>query len=283
MTQPKAVLVTGCSSGIGRATAVYLAQQGYTVFATVRKETDAQTLRDLKIPMLVPVCPLDFSKPEQLASAAEAIKRELSRRNIKGLYAIVNNAGAGGIAPIELMDLNKFRVEIEARILGPIALLQALLPLIRDAQGRILWIMTPSIIPIPFVSNIHACDFAVNCIARTLQIELKRWKIPNVLIRCGGVRTAAPAKSDRELEESFQQWPRDRFELYAEALKKEQEELSTFDKNRTEPEEIAKVVYKALEASRPKSRYQTGYLSGVAAALEYLPQSWVDAIMTARA
>jgi len=129
----KAVLVTGCSSGIGRATAVYLARHGFTVFATVRKESDAQALRDLNEPTLVPICPLDFSKPQDIANAAEAVKNELSVRHINGLYGIVNNAGGGGIAPIELMDIAKFRVELEARILGPIALLQASLPLIREA------------------------------------------------------------------------------------------------------------------------------------------------------
>ena len=279
----KAVLVTGCSSGIGRATAVYLAEQGFTVFATVRKQTDADNLRGLNLATLVPICPLDLTKPDDIANAVATIKAELKVRQINGLYGIVNNADAGGIAPIELMDVDKFRVELEARILAPVMLIQGLLPSIREAHGRILWIATPSIIPIPFVSNIHICDFAVNCLARTLQIELKRWNIPNVLIRCGGVKTAAVAKSEQELEADFEKWPHERFELYAETLKKEQRDLSAFDEKRSEPREIAKVVYQALSASKPKRRYQIGYLSGVAAALEYLPQTWVDAIMARRA
>ncbi len=278
----KSVLVTGCSSGIGRATAVYLAQHGWTVFATVRKEADADSLRGLNLPTLVPVCPVDLTKPDQIAAAVETIEGELRARHEPGLYAIVNNAGGGGVAPIELMDVDKFRVELEARLVAPVELLQAFLPAIRETHGRIVWIVTPSIIPIPYVSSIHACDFAVNCIARTLQIELKRWDIPNIMIRCGGVKTAAPARSAQELEESFQQWSRERLAPYADVLRKEQDEFSTFDARRTEPEEIAKVVYKALTARKPKRRYQIGYLSGLAAALEYLPQTWVDAIMARR-
>ena len=278
----KAVVVTGCSSGIGRATALYLAEHGFTVFATVRKPADADRLSSLKLPTLIPICPLDLTKADEIAAAVERIKNELNSRQINGLYAIVNNAGAGGVAPIELMDIDKFRVELETRILAPITLLQALLPSIREAHGRIVWIVTPSIMPIPFVSSIHACDFAVNCIARTLQIELKRWNIPNVMIRCGGVKTAAADKSARELEDSFQTWPRERFNLYADALKKEQAELGTFDQKRTEPDEIAKVIYQALAAAKPKRRYQIGYMAGIAAALEYLPQTWVDAIMERR-
>jgi NAD(P)-dependent dehydrogenase (short-subunit alcohol dehydrogenase family) len=292
MTQPtttttalpseRAVLVTGCSSGIGHATALYLSQQGYTVFATVRKAADADALRAVNIPTLVPICPLDLAKPETIPGAVETTQQELKARKIEGLYAIVNNAGGGGVAPIELMDVDKFRVEIEARIVGPVALLQAFLPSIRAAHGRFLWIATPSTIPIPYVTSIHACDFAMNCIARTLQIELKRWNIPNVLIRCGGVKTAAPAKSAQELEADFRQWPRERFDLYAETLRHEQEELSAFDAKRTDPVVIARVVHRALAAERPKRRYQVGYMSGIAAALEYLPQTWVDAIMERR-
>jgi NAD(P)-dependent dehydrogenase (short-subunit alcohol dehydrogenase family) len=275
----RAVLITGCSTGIGRATAEYLAANGFTVFATVRKAADAESLGQLNQPNLIPVCPLDLSNAEDIANAIVFIKKELEARGIDGLYSVVNNAGGGSVAPIELMEVGKFRTEVETRVLGPVALLQGLLPLIRQAQGRILWIVTPSIIPIPYVSSIHACDYAVNCIARTLQIELKSWNIPSVMIRCGGVRTAAPAKSDRELVQAFDSWPRERFALYEEAMKKEQKELSAFDEKRTDPVEIAGVVHRALVAAKPKRRYQIGYLSGVAAGLEYLPQTWVDRIM----
>jgi len=281
-THDKAVLVTGCSSGIGRASALYLAQQGFTVFATVRKNSDAQNLRDLGEARLIPVCPLDLSRPESFAPALDFIRQELSQRPGLKLYAIVNNAGGGGVAPIELMDLDRFRLDVEARLVGPLALLQALLPMIREAHGRILWIATPAIIPIPYVAGIHACDFAVNCLARTLQIELKRWHIPNILICCGGVKTAAPARGARELEEDFRQWPRERLDLYAETLQKEQAELSEFDTRRSDPEVIARVVHTALIAPRPKRRYQVGYMSGLAATLEYLPQSLVDWIMERR-
>jgi NAD(P)-dependent dehydrogenase (short-subunit alcohol dehydrogenase family) len=252
------------------------------VFATVRKGKDEEYLRSLNEPNLIPICPLDLSQSEDIVHAIETIKHELAERHIQGLYAIVNNAGGGEVAPIELMDIGKFRTELETRLLGPVALLQGLLPLVRDAQGRIIWIVTPSLMPIPYVSSIHACDFAVNCLARTLQIELKPWKIPIVQIRCGGVRTAGPDKSGRDLEESFQKWSPDQIKLYGEALKKEQTFLTEFDQKRTEPEKIAEVVHQALVAASPKRRYQIGYMAGVAAGLEYLPQTVVDSIMESR-
>lgn len=273
------VLVTGCSSGIGYAIAIYLAQRGFTVFATVRKESDANNLRDLNEPNHIPVCPLDLTKPDHISQVYEFISNELNKINKAGLYAIVNNAGGGFISPIEIMDLDKFHTELKTRLVGPIRLLQTFLPMIRKVQGRILWIVTPALIPIPFVSSIHICDFAVNCIVRTLKIELKHWNIPIVMIRCGGIKTAGVEKSYKQLEEFFRNCPQEKMSLYVDILKKEIETLKEFDKKRTDTIEVAKIVYKALCSQKPKSRYRVGYMSGLSAMLEYLPQTFVDFIM----
>lgn len=277
------VLVTGCSSGIGRATALHLAARGFTVFATVRRERDADDLRQLGNPNLVPIWPLDLTHLADIPPVVDLMTQELKRRGQQGLYAIVNNAGGGAIAPIELLDIGKFQREAETRLIGPVALLQAFLPLIRQAQGRVVWIVTPALLPIRYVSSIHAYDFAVNCLARTLQLELAPWNIPSIQVRCGGIQTAAPAKSAQELEEFFKHWPPERFELYATALKEEQASLAQFDKKRTDPQEVAKVVQRALCAPQPKRRYQIGYLAGVATLAEYLPQPLLDWVMSKRA
>jgi NAD(P)-dependent dehydrogenase (short-subunit alcohol dehydrogenase family) len=278
----KGVLITGCSSGIGRATALYLAGHGFTVFAAVRKKTDFEALVSLDLPGLVPIFPMDMRNLEQIRHAAEEIERELAARGKEGLYAIVNNAGGGSIAPIELMDLDNFRGELEARILGPVALAQALLPSLRRAKGRILWIATPALIPIPFVSDIHASDFAVNCIARTLHIELHASNIPGIFIRCGGVLTAAPQKSDRELVRALTRWPEDRLRHYRDALDRQRESLAAFDRKRSDPVLIAAKVFAALSAAKPKRVYRAGHMARAAALLELLPQPLVDLIMAGR-
>ncbi|MGB9006820.1 MAG: SDR family NAD(P)-dependent oxidoreductase [Candidatus Aminicenantales bacterium] len=287
----KAVVITGCSSGIGRAAALHLASLGYTVFATVRRDMDAASLREAAGALapgeeprsnLIPVCPLDLTHPDEIAAAIKAIVREFEKRKLGGLYALINNAGGGGIAPVELIDTAVLRRELEARLVGPVTLLQGLLPYLRRGQGRILWITTPALLPIPFIAGIHAPDFAMNGLIRTLAVELKPWRIPNIMIRCGGIKTAAVARSARELEESFRSWPPDRLALYAERLGKEKKELVEFDKNRTEPEEVAKVIARALCAGRPKKRYRIGYMSGFAALFEAFPQSFVDFVMGKR-
>jgi len=275
----KAVLVTGCSSGIGRAIAIYLAANNFTVFATVRKSKDVENLRELRRPNLIPTYPLDLTNLDHIQEAREFVKEELKQRELEGLYGLVNNAGGGSIAPIELLDLDRFHTELQARVLAPVALLQSFLPLIREAKGRVLWIATPALLPSPYLTDIHACDFAVNFIARTLQIELMPWDIPSILIRCGGIKTASPERTYRTLAENMQKWPRERCELYAGALEKVRRELKQFDKKRTEPSEVAKVVYRALTSPKPKRRYQVGYMSRFAALLELLPQTTIDSIV----
>jgi len=278
----RGVLVTGCSSGIGRAVALGLADHGFTVFSTVRRDSDRKDLEALGKPGLVVICPFDLRRREHIAPLVKAVEGELASRGQPGLYAIVNNGGGGSVAPLELVDLDGFRGELEARLVGPVALAQALLPSLRRAEGRLVWIATPALIPIPFVASIHACDFAANCITRTFALELKPWGIPSVFVRCGGIDTAAAGKNARELEQALAAWPDARRSLYEQALKKESESLAAFDAKRSDPAVVAEKVLAALVARRPRRVYRCGYLSGAAAILDLLPQPLVDRIMSRR-
>jgi NAD(P)-dependent dehydrogenase (short-subunit alcohol dehydrogenase family) len=279
----KSILVTGCSSGIGRATALRLARGGFTVFASVRREADAAALRQLSEPNLVPLCPLDLTHPDQIAAAVETVNAELSRRGQPGLYAVVNNAGGGGVAPVELMDTQAFQTELAARLIAPVALLQAFLPGMRASGGRVAWIVTPAIIPTAYVASIHACDFAANCLARTLNLELAPFKIPVIMIRCGGIDTPAGARSASDLDKTIAAWPAERMAPYAAQLEHARKFFSDFDAKRTPPEVVGDTVYRALTAAHPRLRYQVGHMSGLAAFLESLPQPLVDRILAARA
>lgn len=278
----EAVLITGCSSGIGQQSAITLAKHGFVVFATVRRETDAENLRNLNLPHLVPVCPLDLTELGHISNTVKMVADELDRRGKKGLYALINNAGGGSPAPVELMDLEEFQTELQARILGSVAMLQAFLPLIRHAGGRIVWIMTPAIIPTPYVTGIHACDFAINCLARTIDIELKPWNIPNIMIRCGGIKTPAGLRTTSDIEALLQKGPREQVSLYNRALRKWGKDMAEFDEKRTEPQKVAETVLKALSAKRPKRRYSVGYMAKAACFLEAMPQSIADWILKMR-
>ena len=275
----KSVLITGCSSGIGRTTALHLAELGYTVFATVRKPADQARLAELRLPNLVPLCPLDLTHREDIGPLVQSVQEELRRLGQPGLYALINNAGGGGVAPLELLDLDVFSAEVQGRLVGALALVQAFLPALRAGSGRIVWIATPATIPTAYVSSIHACDFAVNCLARTLDIELKPWNLPVIQVRCGGIRTDKGLTTPQEAQ-AILRHPRG--ELYRLAVSRWGEEMAAFDRKRTEPVEVARVVAQALSARQPRRRYRVGYMSGAAALLELLPQAWTDAILKAR-
>jgi hypothetical protein len=104
----------------------------------VQKESDAQSLWNLNEPNLIPICPLDLTHLDAILGVVETVAIEMQRRGTKGQYALI----------------------------------QACLPLIRQAGDRIVWIMTPATIHNQYVPSIHACDFATNGIARTLDNEL---------------------------------------------------------------------------------------------------------------
>jgi len=255
---------------------------GYLVFATVRKAAAADDLRRLGLSNLIPICPLDLTDRAQITAAAGRVTDELARRGLSGLYALINNAGGGAPAPVELLDLDQFQTELQARVLGSVALVQATLPSLRQAGGRIVWIMTPALMPTPYVAGIHACDFAVNCIARTLEIELKPWDIPNIMIKCGGIKTPAGLRTTSDVEALLQTTPKARVSLYEKALRDWAGSMADFDQKRTDPEKVAELVLKALSARQPKRRYSTGYMVKAAGFLEALPQPLADAILKMR-
>jgi NAD(P)-dependent dehydrogenase (short-subunit alcohol dehydrogenase family) len=228
------------------------------------------------------LCPLDLTKQEQILSIANSLKEQIKNNELPSLYAVINIAGGGQIAPIELMNIPNFREELEKRLVGPISLLQEVLPLLRHTKGRVLWISTPGLFPVPYVADIHAPDFAVNYLARTLNLELRPDGIKNILIRCGGINTPSPKRTENNIIEKLKDCPNKRIGIYENRLDKLEKELKKFTAKRTEPEKVAILISKVLSTENPKVRYQVGYLSGLGAFLEKLPQSWVDFIMGKR-
>jgi NAD(P)-dependent dehydrogenase (short-subunit alcohol dehydrogenase family) len=277
--ESRSILVTGASSGIGHAIALNLARKGFTVLATVRRQTDVDLLNGYNLAGLQPVCPLDLTNSEQTRAIATQIRWMINDGKIPPLYAVINVAGGGQVAPVELMDTDAYRQELEKRLVGPVILLQELLPLLRVTRGRIVWIATPGLLPVPYVADIHAPDFAVNYLARTLNIELRPDGIRNILIRCGGIATSSPEKSERQLARMLSTWPEDRVKIYHDRLLQLQKGFGSFNAKRTDTETVALTVEKALTAKHPRTRYQVGYMSGFGDFVEKLPQSWVDFIL----
>jgi NADP-dependent 3-hydroxy acid dehydrogenase YdfG len=136
------VVISGASTGIGRHAAVHLAGNGYTVFAGVRKEIDADSIRNLQIKGLYPVI-LDVTKHESCVSALETVS-QFSRENGLPIVALVNNAGVSRKFPAELHDLSDIRRVFDTNFFGMVDLTQTFIPVLRESKGRIVMISSLS-------------------------------------------------------------------------------------------------------------------------------------------
>src|SRR5690242_9271761 len=125
-----AVVVTGASTGIGRATALLRDRKGYRVFAGVRREEDEKSLAEQGSERLTPI-KIDVTEEKSITSAKETVQGAIGD---DGLAGLVNNAGVGGGGPLEFMPIEDFRHTLEVNVVGQVAVTQAFLPLIRKAK-----------------------------------------------------------------------------------------------------------------------------------------------------
>jgi NAD(P)-dependent dehydrogenase (short-subunit alcohol dehydrogenase family) len=271
----KAVVVTGSSSGIGRAVALHLAQHDFTVFATMRNPADSKRMDDLHKASLIPIANVDLAQGDQIQAAVNTIKSTLQSMGLDGLYAIINNAGGGAIAPLELLNMDIMERELKTRVIGPARLVQLLLPEIRKGKGRLLWITTPSLMPLPYKSSIHVAEFATHGLARTFRIELSPWNIPSIMIACGGIKSNAVGRMDQELSAKLNSWPQEQLSLYGSALKEVLERDAKIAESGIDPVRVAETVEEALRSTKPKTMYKVG-VSEQFSSLSSLPEEKVD-------
>jgi NAD(P)-dependent dehydrogenase (short-subunit alcohol dehydrogenase family) len=249
----RSAFVTGASTGIGRATALRLDGSGWRVFAGVRKEADAESLRQEASPNLVPVF-LDVTEPEQVAAAAAQVERECP----DGLDGLVNNAGVAVPGPLETIPLEDLRHQLEVNLVAYVAVTQALLPQIRKAEGRVVFLSSiGGRIAFPFGGPYHASKFATEAIGDVFRQELRPWGIKVALIEPGSIDTPIWGRGERKAEEIEAKSPQTNL-LYGAAIEKFKKVIEDTAERGIPPEKVAKAIAHALESSRPKTRYLVG-------------------------
>jgi NAD(P)-dependent dehydrogenase (short-subunit alcohol dehydrogenase family) len=250
-----AVVITGASSGIGRSCALWLDGLGFRVLAGVRRKEDGISLQSAASGRLTPLM-LDVVKPESVRTAAAAVAEAVGD---SGLAGLVNNAGIAVAGPLEFLPLDLLEEQLKVNLLGPVAVTQALLPLIRKGGGRIVNISSDNgKVAWPYLAPYCASKYALEAVSDSLRMELREWKIPVILIEPGSIKTAIWGRSKRTADELVARMPAQGMELYGPVIKKLYKITELMESSGIPPEAVARAVALALTASRPKPRYIVG-------------------------
>ncbi len=274
---PRSVLITGASSGIGRACAARMGREGWQVFATVRKESDARALMNDGTPGLQTIL-LDVTDDEQVAEAAKAVGQHVGSG---GLHGLVNNAGIAVGGLLEYLDMAELRRVLETNTIAPLTVTKAFIPLLRRARGRIVMMSSMSgFSSTPLVSPYCASKFALEALTDGLRLELWPWGIDVVSVQPGAINTVIWDKARNYVEDKLQNYPADAFEKYGPLLASVSEALA--EQRGVEPEEVARTVSRALTTTRPRNRYLVGRDAQLRRWIERLPTSLRDRIVLSR-
>jgi NAD(P)-dependent dehydrogenase (short-subunit alcohol dehydrogenase family) len=249
-----AVLVTGASTGIGRACAEHLDSLGFSVFAGVRKDTDAESLREVGSGAIRPLM-IDVTDGDSIAAGAQTIGEGAP----EGLAGLVNNAGVAFGGPLELVTIDEWRAQMEVNFIGQVAVTQALLPALRKRRGRIVNITSiGGRLATPFLGPYNASKFALEAVTDALRQELRPFGVDVVAIEPGAVATPIWDKGRESAEEVTARMPAEGVELYGAGIEALRRGIAQAERAGVPPLDVAKAVAHALTASRPNTRYVIG-------------------------
>jgi len=252
------VLITGASTGIGRATALRLAASGWTVLAGVRRVEDGDALVAAGGERVVPLT-LDVTDAAQIAAAVERVDGRVGRSVDQPgrLDALVNNAGIGFGGPLELVPIDDLRAQFEVNVCGPVALTQALLPALRRARGRIVFVSSVGgRVPMAFTAPYAASKHAIEAIGDALRVELRSSNVQVTLVEPGSVATPIWDKS--RAQGDGLSVPAELTAQYGHVSAAMSKVLNATERRGIPPEQVAATIERALTARRMKARYLIG-------------------------
>jgi NAD(P)-dependent dehydrogenase (short-subunit alcohol dehydrogenase family) len=274
----KSVVITGASSGLGRAAAIHLSELGYRVFAGVRTDSCAAEFSGAPPGELIPVL-LDITDAASIAQAGELVGHGCRDT---GLWAVVNNAGIAVSAPLECVPMDVMRTQMETNVIGALAVLQRLLPLLRAFGGRIVNVSSGigNVAP-AYLGAYAATQFAKEALSDALRRELRPLGVSVSVIQPGAVYTPLWAKIRESANEILDAAPADVAGTYrarfVEFLNTNEAQARA---SKTTPTDYADAVAAALAAKRPKIRYRVGADSSSSAlARRVLPDRMMDALI----
>jgi NAD(P)-dependent dehydrogenase (short-subunit alcohol dehydrogenase family) len=271
-----AVLITGASSGIGRACAEHLDGLGFAVLAGVRRQADADSITRTGSERMRPLM-LDVTDGASIAAAARTVEEAAPG----GLRGLVNNAGVAFGGPLELVAIDEWRRQLEVNFIGQVAVTQALLPALRSGRGRIVNITSiGGRLATPFLGPYNASKFALEAVTDSLRLELRQFGVDVIAIEPGAVATPIWEKGRQSAEELTARMPAAGLELYRTGIDAVRKGIADSERTGVPPLQVAQAVAQALTARRPKTRYVVGRDAKVRLALsKLLPTRTMDSVV----
>jgi len=256
-------LITGASTGIGRATALRLVASGWTVLAGVRDPeagerlmADAGTTAGGASGRLLPLA-LEVTDAAQVAAAAERVARESEASSRGGLDALVNNAGIGIGGPLELISAEDLRKQFDVNVFAQVAVTQALLPALRRAGGRIVFVSSiGGRVAMAFTAPYAASKHAIEAFGDALRVELRSSGVQVALVEPGSVATPIWDKSRAEADRVV--IPPELQDAYGRIPAAMDKVLKDTARRGVPPEQVAATIERALTAPRMRARYVVG-------------------------
>jgi NAD(P)-dependent dehydrogenase (short-subunit alcohol dehydrogenase family) len=254
MSDRGAVVVTGSSTGIGRACALGLERAGFRVFAGVRRPEDGEALRADSSGAIEPLL-LDVTDQDQIEAAATRVHDASGGR----LAGLVNNAGIAVGGPLEILPIEEFRRQLDVNLVGQVAVTQALLPQLRAARGRI--VLMSSIggrISLPFLWPYNASKWGLEAVGDALRVELRPFGVMVSIVEPGAIATPIWTKGDSSIKAMRERMSAEQERLYAPTLRRLATGTAEASAEGLPAERVVAVVEHALTSRRPRTRYLVG-------------------------
>ena len=272
----KTIVITGCSSGFGRLTALQLVRQGWHVFGTVRNDDDKEqltnALEDIYKEHLTPIV-CDITHAEQVAHLAQIVAEATPH-----LDALLNNAGTAFAAPLELLSIEDLTAQFDINVIAQVRVTQALLPLLKNAKGTIINVSSVNgKISTPVVGAYAASKFAMEAISDALRVELAPFGVHVVVIEPSSSPTNIWQTSMKRSLEKLEPY---RVGEYAKLLTTFEKLANVLSKRGFPPQRFVDTIVRILANPKPRTRYVVPRSATLDVTLRrFLPDKVFDAIL----
>lgn len=265
----KTVLITGASSGIGKETTVLFAEKGYKVYACVRKKRDKYSLE--KINKNIHAVYLDVTNMNGIDKAFWYVFKKVSK-----IDALICCAGIAVAGPMESIPVKRIKEQFDVNTFGTIAVVQKFLPLVEN--GKIIYVSSMAASGIfPFLSPYCASKKATDIMLNSLSNEFKNKNVKIVSIKPGCIMTPFWNKSISSNAPVFEHSAEKQKNKYEKEMDFMFQNAKRNNYRGTKPIEVAKTIYKAVSAKKPKLSYTVGFDSFVTMLFaKILPQSFIN-------